>query len=318
MTKLPPPPDARAPRLPLGQARDCLHWAPAALQGALVAVLTRDTRGAAPEDAQRLSHFPASPLLCLAWYQDLEIGLYGGAGEACFPPTGGWRPAGTRVTLSGSQSRPVVSWAPTPGRGGMVCFTAEVARSLLGVDPGALHDRFVDAYACQGEGWTAAAWRAFLDALAESWDDRESLAVLCQHLGPRWRGGGSPLGSLVSHPLESLRRQGRHWVERLAWQAQVWRRDYSPRQVERRIKAFSGRSLREWQSLVRTEGVFFAARARHEAGEPLDWADLAVAEGFADQAHMSRACKRITGFSPTEFTQRYLEDESFWVYRLWV
>ena len=33
---------------------------------------------------------------------------------------------------------------------------------------------------------------------------------------------------------------------------------------------------------------------------------------------MIRSVKRITGFSPTEFAQRFTDDESFWMYRLWV
>jgi len=132
-------------------------------------------------------------------------------------------------------------------------------------------------------------------------------------MAPRWRA----LQETPTH-LASLHRIGRHWFEQLAWQAMQWRRTQSPRQVERRIKAMSGRSLREWRSLVRTEGLFFAARARYEAGLPFDWAGLAHDEGFADQAHLVRAAKRITGFCPTEFARRYAEDESFWMYRLWV
>ena len=85
-----------------------------------------------------------------------------------------------------------------------------------------------------------------------------------------------------------------------------------------RIKTFSGRSLREWQALVKTEGVYFAAMDRHAAGVPFDWAALAQDEGFADQAHFSRTAKRITGFSPSEFVERFVEDEAFWAYRLWV
>ncbi|MEX3980103.1 hypothetical protein AB4Y45_14125 [Paraburkholderia sp. EG287A] len=41
-------------------------------------------------------------------------------------------------------------------------------------------------------------------------------------------------------------------------------------------------------------------------------------EGCADQAHSSRTTRRTTGFSPTDFAQRYVEDEAFWMYRLWV
>lgn len=143
--------------------------------------------------------------------------------------------------------------------------------------------------------------------------DVDAMAVLERHLGPRWQ---AAQGRASTQP--SLRRMGRNWVERLAWQAREWGRVQGPRQVERRVKAFSGRSLREWQSLVRTESLFLSARERAEAGLPFDWADLALDEGFADQAHMGRAVKRITGFAPAEFVRRFMDDESFWLYRLWM
>lgn len=53
-------------------------------------------------------------------------------------------------------------------------------------------------------------------------------------------------------------------------------------------------------------------------GQSFDWAAFAQDEGFADQAHLSRTTRRMTGFSPTDFAQRYVEGESFWMYRLWV
>lgn len=298
-----PPPLTRAPlasRSPDAPPTDRLHLPPPELTGALVAILSRDARALGLDDAQRLSHFPASPLFSLAWYQhEVPFGLVGEAG---------WRPFGASVVVSGSQSAPVVSWAPSAARGGMVCFTADVARSLFGLEPAALLDRFVPAHEVLD-----ARWRPLCDALLAAPDDATTLAALRTHLAPAWqalqgRAGAAP----------SLRQLGRHWVERLAWQAHEWRRTHGPRQVERRIKAHSGRSLREWQSLVRTEGLFFAARERHAAGQPFDWAGLAQEQGFADQAHLVRSARRITGFSPGEFTQRFLQDESFWLYRLWV
>jgi AraC-like DNA-binding protein len=63
-----------------------------------------------------------------------------------------------------------------------------------------------------------------------------------------------------------------------------------------------------WRVLVRTEGLFFTARERHDAGVPADWAGLAQNEGFADPAHLVRAARRLTGFSPTE-TRRCGRDE---------
>ncbi|WP_019644204.1 hypothetical protein [Novispirillum itersonii] len=80
-------------------------------------------------------------------------------------------------------------------------------------------------------------------------------------------------------------------------------RDYSERQAERRVRA---------------EAVFHAACDRHRSGAPLHFAALAAEEGFADQAHLSREVRRITGFPPGDFARRFAEDESFWLYRLWV
>lgn len=300
-----PDPHSRAPRIggPDGIAHEWLSLPPASLQGALVAVIRRDTRGLACAASQLITHFPASPLLTLSWFPDAEAGLLRNTAEGTR-----WRPFGASIVIGGSQSQPAVGWAPGTGHGGALCFTPEVARKLFGIDPATVQDRHVPAREA-----LPAHHHALCAALLEV-DGQDSLdAALTEHLAPHWQalqgrhGGGA-----------SLRQIGRHWVDRLAWQALEWQRSRSPRQVERRIKAFSGRSLRDWQALVRTEGVFFAARDRHEAGEPFNWADLAAAEGFADQAHLVRASRRITGFSPGEFTDRFIQDESFWLYRLWV
>ncbi len=300
MAALPcPDPMARAPRAngKIDYAR--LYLAPPTLHGAVAAIVSRDTRGPELSDAQRLSHFPATPLVSLSWFHGMDVGM---------AEPGGWQPFGAAIMLSGSQSRPGVSWTPTGGRSGMACFPADAAQALFGLDLAALHDRFVPAHAVLN-----ARWQQLLAALAQAGDDAATLAALEHHLAEPWQA----LQAEPS-PMVSLRRLGRHWVERLAWQAYQWRRTLSPRQVERRILAHSGRSLRQWQSLVRTEGAFFAARERHAAGQPFDWAGLAQDEGFADQAHLCRETKRITGFSPSDFARRYIEDESFWLYRIWI
>lgn len=297
-----PPLQARAARAgAAGQHPiDRLLLAPPALQGALLALVSRDTRHLTLSDAQRLSHFPASPIVTLSWFHDIDMGLV--------DADTGWRPFGARMMISGSFSRPLATWSPTSGRGYMACFPPDAAQALFGLDLAAVQDRFVPAHSV-----LAANWQPFLDALLEAPDDAAALGVLEEHLGRRWR-------SVQGRPSErpSLREMGRHWVQRLAWKAHSWRSTHSARQVERRIKSFSGRSLREWQSLTRTEGLFFAARDRYENGQPFDWATLALDEGFSDQAHLSRVTRQVCGFPPTEFADRYIEDESFWIYRLWV
>lgn len=300
-----PEPLTRAPIAAMGGQvpRGRLHLAPLGLQGAVTAVVCRDTRGVALTDAQRLTHLPASPLVSLTWFQDAEAGNVEHTEKNVE-----WTPFDSPIVLSGTHSSPTVSWAPTGGRVGMICFDASAAQSLFQIDLAAIQDRTVDARELLRD-----AWQPLLADLLASNDDAAALAALQRHLVPRWRAVGSP-----ASPSPSLREAGRHWVNRLSWQAHEWRRSHSPRHVERRIKAYSGRSLREWQSLVKTEGLFFSARARFENMGALDWAGIAHDEGFADQAHLSRAVKRITGFSPGEFARRFAEDESFWVYRLWV
>ncbi len=293
----------RAPRVVTDVPPDRLYPAPPALQGVLAALIRRDTRHLVLSSAQRLSHFPASPLVALSWYHGLDAGLVSDT-----PNGPSWQPFGSRIMLSGSQSAPLTSWAPTTGRGYMACFAADVAQALFGVELAAIHDRFVPARDVLDDSWSA-----LCEALLRADDDAAAMAALEQHIGARWRA----LHGEVS-ALGSVRRLGRHWVERLALQAHAWQRDVSPRHVERKIKSYSGRSLREWQALVRTEGLFFAARDRYESGAPFNWAELALEEGFTDQAHMSRVARQITGFPPGEFAQRFMHDESFWVSRLWV
>jgi AraC-like DNA-binding protein len=300
-----PDPLERAPRA-CGRddaaASEWLRLAPPALQGALVALVARDTSKLALGNAQRLTHFPASPLVTISWFHGMDVGLVKrGKDGPC------WQPFGAQIIISGSQSHPAVSWAPTIGRGYMACFAADAAQALFELDLATIQDRFVPVGQVLSDKWVPL-WDELLTS-----KDADLLAVLESHLAGRWQ---AVQGRTSAQP--SLRQLGRHWVERLARQAQEWRRVHSPRHVERRIKSFSGRSLREWQTLVKTEGLFFAARDRYETGQPFDWAALAQDEGFADQAHMSRVAKRITGFSPSEFAHRFIEDESFWMYRLWV
>jgi len=299
-----PDPRARAARAgrPAGPPCERLQLPPRDLCGALVALVERDTRGVALGDTQRLTHFPASALVSISWFDSPEVGtIESGRDGPC------WRPFGARLVVSGTQARPVTTWSPRGGRGCIACFTADAARALFGFDLAAMRDRFVPIDPAAPTKWRPL-WN---ELLAE--DGADPTAILQRHLAPHWRDLQAP-----SPASDSLRNIGRHWVERLGWRAQQWRKLHGSRQVERRMKAFTGRSLRQWQALVRTEGLFFAARDVHDAGQVLDWAALAQAEGFCDQAHMIRVARRITGFSPTEFASRIVQDESFWLYRLWV
>src|SRR5438105_11055391 len=71
-----PAPWTRAPRAagPAANTHGRLHLAPLVLQGAVVCVICRDTRHVPLCDAQRLTHLPATPFVCLSLFQHSEVG----------------------------------------------------------------------------------------------------------------------------------------------------------------------------------------------------------------------------------------------------
>lgn len=71
----------------------------------------------------------------------------------------------------------------------------------------------------------------------------------------------------------------------------------SRRQLERDVLRWIGTSPRHLSRVARVQAV----SRRASLGAPL--ADIAADVGFADQAHLSRAVREITGLTPTEFVR---------------
>ena len=67
---------------------------------------------------------------------------------------------------------------------------------------------------------------------------------------------------------------------------------------------------------MRGEAAFFAV-IEAIFSQRLDWAQIALEQGFSDQSHFIRETRRITGFSPQAMRQGFDEEEAFWVYRAW-
>jgi AraC-like DNA-binding protein len=80
---------------------------------------------------------------------------------------------------------------------------------------------------------------------------------------------------------------------------------------------WAGQPLRELRIQSRMEQSFFRSLASARGDGLRSLADAAASDGFADQAHLSRQAKRITGFTPQQMRHRFFEDEAFWLYRLW-
>jgi AraC-like DNA-binding protein len=282
-------------------------WLPrASLTACMRGTMVRNTLGADLSDAQRINHFPASPLCSLSWWftghsvtlEPAQPGQMGTLSDPQRPLPGTW-------VLGGPQTRPVSSWCPGPVHGMMVMFMPDALHAMTGLEPAELTDRFVDAATVLPPEWLAMC-RQVQDAP----DDAQRLVALEDFLEPRWQACRSAGHGQVHRYTD--------WVTHLAQRAAVSGPGRSLRQLERRVKRWAGLPLRELRGMARSEQAFFdAVTAQVETGS-IRWADIAADNGYADQSHLCRMSRRITGFSPEALRAGIEKEEPFWAYRLWM
>lgn len=259
---------------------------PPDLAGCLMAGIYRDTRGANLSDADRVNHFPASPLVAITLVQHGELHM--------LPAGAGWQDAaGTRpidrLSVLSPQDTPVTSWAP-----------GDVVALSVGIYP--------DAWRALGGEIAATTLppvfaRAFEQFEAES-DVDKGWSAFCHQLGAGWRIKRPDRW----RPAKSIS----DWSKALAMRAALSGAGQSLRSLERRIKRSSGQTQRSLAFYAAFERLH--ERATSAAGQPL--ADIALEAGYSDQSHMGRAVRRATGFSPAKLNKAIEAEEAFWCYRL--
>jgi AraC-like DNA-binding protein len=267
-----------------------------ALSGCMRSYIWRDSsRAGYLTEGQRSSWFPASPFCGLSWtlqgsgWQVMSDGTMQALPSACL--------------VLGPRSGPAQFRSAGAVRTFMVAMLPDALHALTGVDLSVMLDRHHAIDALLG-----ADWRALNVKMLAASDAAQCQQVLEDFLLPRWRAHCRSEGH--SSP------RYREWMQQLATRAVAAGHGASLRQVERRIKQWSGQSLRALRSISRSEAAFFQVRRELEAGE-LIWSALAQDQGYADQAHLCRETRRVTGFSPEELRQRIEADEAFWAYRVW-
>jgi AraC-like DNA-binding protein len=272
-------------------------WLPRlSLTACLRAVLSRSTLGRPPAEACCVNHFPATPVCTISWF-------FEGHSE-WLDPTLAPMPADP-VLFSGPQTGPTTSRNTGPGHAMMLMLLPDALHAMTGLDPSAWIDRTVSAHAVLPPDWLA--WG---EAVRRAADDERRVALIEDFLEARWQAARPSSTAVLGSPLLH------DWTQGLALRAASSAPGRSLRQFERRIKRWTGQPLRQLKGISRTEVVFFEVLAAQQRGA-VDWADVAVLGGFADQSHLCRETRRVTGFSPEELRQRMQEEESFWVYRLW-
>lgn len=276
-------------------------WLPRAeLSSCIRAVISRDTRNATLRDEQRYNHFAASPICNVVWY-------FEGRGEMLdggFPADANSprRPFGP-LCFAGGFDRPAISWNPGPMHAMMLALMPDAVAALIGIEPGCYINRIVPA-----EEVFDADWLAMFAAVAAAPDDEARVCLIESFLNPRWQAARPDAASPMKLYAD--------WTRSLALRAGLSGRGRSLRQLERRIKQWTGQPLRELRGFDRAEKAFFEGVMADRAGT-VDWRDVADSSGYADQSHLCRQTRRLTGFPPNELRRRIYADETFWCYRLW-
>jgi AraC-like DNA-binding protein len=271
----------------------------AGLHTCIAGAVVRDTRGLALTGRERCNYFPAAPTVTLTWSFEGRGELFEPVLRRGTPPQ---RQPLPRLLFSGVQTRPFASWNPGPVHALMVALQPEAARLLLGIDAASWRDEHVPA---------AAVLRAQDLALCQSLfapgTDAERFARLQDGWAARWQA--------LRPPQATVARYVEDWMHSLIQRAAISSAGRSARQMERRIKSWSGLSLRELRRLARIQRAFYLAFPSPLPSNT-NLAAVAAEAGFADQSHMGRHIKQSTGFSPAAFRRHMHESESFWLYRL--
>jgi AraC-like DNA-binding protein len=270
---------------------------PLALAGCVRAVMLRDTRGRALSAVQRENYFPATPLVSLFWWAEGSSEWLATPGFSAPPPDRQFAP----VQFGGPFTLPTHTRNPGDICAFKLLMLPDAFTALTGIALDRHVNRVVDP-----RGLLPPDWRDWAEAMSAAAGDDARLALLQAFLVPRWQALGA------RQPGDRYAA----WTEALAVRAATSAAGRSLRQLERRIKAWAGLPLRELRAVSRAERAFYAVAAAE--GEPgFNWADIAAEADYADQSHLCRETRRLTGFSPEELRRRLQTEEAFWAYRLW-
>lgn len=276
-----------------------LHIPSPALGACLMAGVERDTRGCVLGDLERFNFYPATPLASISWIFSGTLHLLETAD--CQPNAGSSAPLGPalpRLVFSGPQRQPTASWSPGPVHALTVGIYPEAMSRLLGQTIAPWLDRTV-ALAEVAPSALLARCTSLLT------DPRPSFERLESELQTLW---AQPAASSPAPYLGD-------WVRSLATRAAHSGTGRSLRQWQRRVRDWTGQSQRDLQIFVRLEDAF-VRRLETTMPDSRNLAAIAADAGFADQSHMGREVRRITGHSPARFSERLVRDEAFWYYRL--
>ena len=281
-------------------------WLPPwGLSACFCAALGRNIQGLLLTESQRWAHYPVTPLCSINLMFDgtAELASSVGTGYAEAP-----RRQLAAMTVSGPQTCPRSILYTPNAHGVMIVFYPDAWSQLTGMAVTTLVNQVVDAREVLSGDLLAICTKLWLRGA-----DAQGVPCFFDDVLPLWLRSSAAGQPMAQQPLpHSLT----PWMHALAMRAATTGWGRSLRQSERRIKQWTGWSLRRLQVSARGEAVFFTVMAALN-DDRLDWTQIALDHGFSDQSHFIRETRRLTGFSPEAMRQGVLNEEAFWSYRAW-
>ncbi|MGA2056044.1 MAG: helix-turn-helix domain-containing protein [Bradyrhizobium sp.] len=277
-------------------------WPRPAFGGCVFCTIVRDTRGVALDQTERFNFFPASPLCSVIWILDGDYHLIDQPDRMERPWTGTRVP---NLAFFGPQLGPLISWNPGETYAMTIAFYPDAFSAMTGLDLSPFTGRMAPAEEVLPLPILEPC-RSFFDAVRRGGLE-SGLSVLEDRIEIMWT-GTRPFGTM---PVRWIK----DWSRSLTHRAALTDLGRSARQIARRVKSWTGVSQRDLRGLGHTEQLYAKLHEAIEKGD-VDWAELAAASGFSDQAHMIRQIRRHTGLPPEQLRQSARSDEAFWGYRL--
>jgi AraC-like DNA-binding protein len=274
-----------------------------ALTDCLTAMIVRDTRGCALDHAQRFNFLPAWPWPIVSW-------MFAGDGHLIDQPDQVERPwtgarAPSRFFFYGAQLRPFITWNPAEVYVISLGFYPDAFSAMTGLDLSLFTGSAVPAEEALPQPMLEAC-RNFFDSVPREGVER-SFSVLQDKIEVMWAG---------MRPAETRSRFTADWSRNVVHRATATGSGRSTRQIARRVKSWTGVGERDLQLLGQLWRLLFNPHEGATRKGDVEWAAIAAAFGFTDQAHMIKRMKQLTGFTPKQLHESARYDEAFWYYRL--
>lgn len=278
--------------------RSAVHAPSHALSSCVRAYVTRSTMGVPLQPDERRNFYPASLACAISWtlHGQTELVRVGHQFSNAMAPS--------PMMFTGPHSLPCETRNPGPVEFFLLLLMPDAFHALTGVDLLAHTNQHRPLNEVLG-----ADWQAMANSVMEAANDAERIRLIEEFLLPRWKVARPRTWAPFASSLLD-------WAHSLEMRYVTSSMGRSLRQVERRIKQWTGQTHRQLHRLTRGEKTFLQARDSKQRNA-LVWSDLATESGFADQSHFCREFRKLTGLRPEQVMQHLDTDERLWMFKIW-